>query len=247
MTRWRARHIERCALLLLKNGYSPIPIEPNRKRPLGALGDWDRLRITPLTEREIVQIYAEHPTAGLGVAGGYHGLCPIDEDTEDPEIVAAMQPVLPESLVGKRGRRGKTGFYRDPSGLIKACKFKTPENIMLVEVLATGQTIVPPTIHPETRQPYVYLTDCSLLDVPVEELPELPPDIVERLEVALRPWATPQKTNFRPMGILTQPISAERMRSYADLCADHGISLRHYGYGNQRTTCPKCSHREEET
>jgi hypothetical protein len=144
-------------------------------------------------------------------------LCPIDEDTDDPEIVAAVQPVLPETLVGKRGLRGKTGFYRDPSGIIEARKFKTPDSAMLVEILVTGQTLVPPTLHPETGRPYIWVTDCSLLEVHVEELPELPPDIVERLEVALKPWAAPpRKTYVRGIGG-AQPVSDARMRKYAEV------------------------------
>jgi hypothetical protein len=39
-----------CAPLLRRNGYSPVPIEPGEKRPLGAIGDWNRLRIAPLTD-----------------------------------------------------------------------------------------------------------------------------------------------------------------------------------------------------
>jgi hypothetical protein len=218
------------AHLLLKNGYSPVPIEPHDKRPLAALGNWDRLRTTPLTPSEITQIYAKYPTAGLGVAGGYNGLVPIDDDTDDPEISAAVDPVLPVPLVSKRGRRGATQFCRDPSGLIKACKFKKPDNTMLVEVLVTGQTLVPPTIHPETRQPYVYLTDYTLLDVHVDELPELPVDFIERLEIALRPWL-PSTTYARPKGNGSgngvRPVSDERMRKYAEVALnDEARQLR---------------------
>ena len=32
-----------CAPLLIRNGYSPIPIQPASKRPLSAIGDWSRL------------------------------------------------------------------------------------------------------------------------------------------------------------------------------------------------------------
>src|SRR5262249_44337989 len=106
----------RCALLLLKNGYSPVLIEPNDKRPLAALGDWNRLRTTPLTLSETPHLFADHPTAGLGVAGGYNGLVPIDKDTDDPEINAAADSVLPEPLVSKRGRRSETRLCRDRSG-----------------------------------------------------------------------------------------------------------------------------------
>src|SRR5262252_8785727 len=104
------------APLLLRNGYSPVPIEPGAKRPLGALGGWDRLRVTPFTDDEISDIARKYPTAGLGLVGGYRGLVPIDIDTDDPDIKAAIDTVLPKCLVAKRGRRGITVFYRGPSG-----------------------------------------------------------------------------------------------------------------------------------
>jgi hypothetical protein len=212
--------MERHALALLRNGYSPVPIEPNHQRPLAGVGDWNRLRATPLTPYEIAQIYAKHPTAGLGVAGGFNGLVPIDKDTDDLEISAAVDAVLPVPLVAKRGRRGSTGFGRDPSGLITGRKFKTLDNKMLLEVLVTGQTVIPPSIHPKTGKPYVWLTERTLLDVPVDELPELLPDIIERLEVALRPWL-PAKTYARPKGTGVRPVVCdERMRKYAEAALD---------------------------
>jgi hypothetical protein len=162
------------APLLLRNGYSPVPIEPCSKRPLSAFGDWSRLREISLTEAEIATIAAEHRHAGLGVAGGYGGLVPIDIDTEDKEILAVIATVLPEPLVAKRGRRGATTFFRDRSGIIIPRKFKGRDGNMLLEVLVTGQTVIPPTIHPETGSPYQWLTDYTLFDVCIDELPEFP-------------------------------------------------------------------------
>ena len=158
---------------LVRNGYSPVPIEPGSKRPLGAFGDWSRLRTTPLTDDEIAAIAAEHPNAGLGVAGGYRGLVPIDFDTEDKDILAAVNAVLPHAMIAKRGRRGATAFYRDASRTIAPRKFKARDGRMLLEVLVTGQTVIPPTIHPETGQPYSWLTECTLFDVHIDKLPEL--------------------------------------------------------------------------
>jgi hypothetical protein len=185
------------APLLLRNGYSPVPIEPGSKRPLAALGDWSRLRDVPLIEAEIATITAEYPNAGLGVAGGYHGLVPIDFDTEDREILATVNSVLPDAIVAKRGRRGATAFFRDPPGSITARKFKGHDGSMLLEVLVTGQTVIPPTAHPETGEPYIWLTDNTLFDVCIDELPQLPSSMsgqtfIERLEAVLQPWLAPK-------------------------------------------------------
>ena len=131
-----------------------------------------RSRATPLTDDEIATIDKRYPNAGIGVVGGYRGLVPIDIDTDDPDIQAAIDTVLPKYLVAKRGRRGITVFYRDASGGIKARKFKRADGSMIMEVLTTGQAVVPPTIHPETQRPYQWVTECTLFEVSIDELPE---------------------------------------------------------------------------
>src|SRR5262245_51431058 len=105
---WRAPRVGPCvgpfaatASMLVQAGYSPVPIEPADKRPLAALGGWHRLRSTPLKLDEIAAFARTHPNAGVGVAGGFAGLVPIDFDTEDEEILAAARSVLPQSLVDK--------------------------------------------------------------------------------------------------------------------------------------------------
>jgi hypothetical protein len=162
-----------CAPLLLRNGYSPVPIEPGGKRPLGAISDWNRLRIRPLTEAEIADIATNNPNAGLGVLGGYRGLVPIDIDTDDRAILAAINGVVPDYLVAKRGRRGVTVFYRDPKGIIEPRKLRKADGSIILEILTTGQVVIPPTIHPETQRPYQWVTEYTLLQVHIDDLPEL--------------------------------------------------------------------------
>lgn len=60
---------------------------------------------------------------------------------------------------------------------------------MLVEILGPGnQTVIPPTWHPSTGQPYRWTTEQSLENAPVTDLPVIPPDIAERIAVVLGPW-----------------------------------------------------------
>ena len=47
------------------------------------------------------------------------------------------------------------------------------------------QSVVPPTIHPDTGQPYHWLTPDTLEDTPLSDLPELPADPVARLDAEL--------------------------------------------------------------
>lgn len=183
---------ERTASTLLANGYSPIPIKPGTKRPL--INGWSAYCETPLNEAEIARLCCENPHAGIGAACGYDGLIPLDIDTDHAETLAAIRSVLPESAVAKRGKKGRTDFYRASSGLILPRKLKGKDGRMLVEILAFGnQCVIPPTIHPGTGQAYRWLAERTLLDTPVSELPEIPADIAERLEEALKPWLAEKK------------------------------------------------------
>jgi hypothetical protein len=204
------------APLLLANGYSPLPIEPNAKRPLAVLGDWGRLRTAPLTPEDIAAIAAQHPDAGLGVVGGYGGLVPVDIDTDDEEIVAAIMTALPPPLVGKRGRRGVTHFFRSIAA-VPAGKIRRADGAPLVEILTTGQTLIPPTIHPEMGQPYRWTdAELTLRTVAVEKLPEITAAHVGVLEAALAPWMAPKRAYASRPVTSAEPFSQTRMRAYAE-------------------------------
>jgi hypothetical protein len=174
------------AIHLGDRGYSPVPIVTGDRRPL--LLRWHRLRTTALTETEIERIAQRHPGAGLGVAGGFNGLVPVDVDTDMRVIVHAVMAVLPKARVGKRGRRGETWFFRDPTGQLSACKFMDRAGRPLVELLVTGQAVIPPTVHPETGRPYCWLTRHDFIDTHAEMLPVITADHVAELKRALRRW-----------------------------------------------------------
>jgi hypothetical protein len=88
------------------------------------------------------------------------------------------------STIAKRGRRGWTVFCRDPSGSIRTQHFSG-----MVDILAHGsQTVLPPTLHPDSGQPYHWIGAATLLSTPVTALPVIGPDIADRLAAALAPW-----------------------------------------------------------
>jgi hypothetical protein len=204
----------RAAISLLRQGYSPVPIRENAKLPM--MTGWHALKTTPMSELEIARLARRSPQLGLGVAGGYGGLVPVDVDTDDPAIVDAVASVLPRPVVAKYGKRGFTAFYRSATP-IKARKFKTakPKEKMLVEVLTTGQTLIPPTLHPETRMPYQWLRPTTLFDTPIGQLPEISPDTMLVLEDALAPWLPRLRAYVPAASGEPSPVSATRMQRYA--------------------------------
>ena len=113
----------------------------------------------------------------------------IDIDTEEPDEVAAIRSCLPGSPVRKRGAKGETEFY-----LASVDVPNRPYNNTLTEgvkrrmldLLGHGrQTVLPPTIHPSTGQPYRWTSLDTLENFDVEDLPVLPDDIADRLSKAL--------------------------------------------------------------
>ena len=76
---------------------------------------------------------------------GFNGLVAIDIDTDDLALIRSIIAVLPPIRAAKRGRRGFTAFFRDPTGNIETARLR------LVEILARGtQTVLPPSIYPDT-------------------------------------------------------------------------------------------------
>jgi len=207
----------RCAVHLLDGGYSPIPVRFASKRPL--LKSWDHLRSKPLSRETITELSAKYPALNLAVAGGYGGLVPIDIDTDDADIIAAATSALPEPNVAKRGQRGFVAFYRGTPGRIWGRKFKMPgagKGKVIVEILTTGKTIIPPSIHADTGKPYLWTTKATLLNTRVTELVRITPSHITALARALRPWVPPQE-RYEPREdgysatIWVRPAAAIRM------------------------------------
>ena len=200
---------------LLDNGYSPVPLKPVVRTPL--LRKWDRLREKALSRDDIERLTKVNPDLGLGVAGGFNCLLPIDVDTDDREILNAVLGVLPRPTVGKRGSKGWTAFFWDSTGLIDARKFVVPETkAPIVEILTTGVATIPPTVHPKLGRPYHWLRKATLFNTQIDDLPEITPDHIVALEKALRPWV-PERPIWVPRVVNSDEPKAsdKRMVAYA--------------------------------
>jgi len=109
---------------MLNGGYSPIPLHHASKHPL--VRAWQHLCETPMSPASIAKLARERPQLGIAVAGGFNGLVPIDFDTDDPAVFAAVAKVLPRPNVGKKGRRGFVAFYRAEDELPRSRDFMLP-------------------------------------------------------------------------------------------------------------------------
>lgn len=164
-------------------GISTLPIRPGTKKPGYLLLDnpqpyaW-RDRIEALPDWQDVTDTCSHVVQAevavvLGSVSG--GLVAVDFDYEPaPGVFERIIAVLPKCQIGKRGKKGFTLFYRS-SDIVAKTKWTAPVTGVVVEVLTRGQyTIVPPSIHPETGEPYVWLdSEHTLVSQPIANLPEL--------------------------------------------------------------------------
>jgi len=99
------------------------------------------------------------------ICGELSGVIAIDIDKEE-----ALKKV-PLSPVTKKGKKGETRFFRYNGEV----NFKRHD--LGIELLSNGnQTVLPPSIHPETKEAYVWNGQFDLLSFDIEDLPILDPD-----------------------------------------------------------------------
>ncbi|WP_374387135.1 bifunctional DNA primase/polymerase [Brevundimonas sp.] len=180
-------------------GYHLLPVIPH-DAPHGGKGKspgsyrggwqgmskWQRYRDETLSGFLLTQAL-QWPDANAGlVCGSQVGkdlhVVVLDFDAVDPDALDALLSVAPASPMVKRGAKGESRFYLAPKGL-KTRSYDGPEG-RLLDVLTgfdTRQTVVPPSIHPDTHQPYAWLRG----PVPAADLPVLTEDDIAALEEAL--------------------------------------------------------------
>lgn len=127
------------------------------------------------------------PDANIGLvmgspAGrGYHVIA-VDIDATDADALDTLMRACPPSPMSKRGFKGETRLFRAEKTL-KTRSYDGPDG-RLIDLLTgfdTRQTVVPPSIHPDTGQPYVWLKG----PVAAADLPVFDADDLQALEEAL--------------------------------------------------------------
>lgn len=212
------------ALAAAKNGYSVIPIIRGSKRP--SVSGWERWAKAGVLPAEgiIEEWAATHHEAGIAVACG--AVVGVDIDSDDPRVIEAVRSVLPHTIVEKRGRKGVTLFYRNAHGERSSAINDRPGNgaSRLVDILSTGRyCVIPPSIHPETGQPYEWCGGPSLYTLPIGWLPEFPAGGADAIKLVLEEAGLRQPS--ATVTLLPLPLTpstpaneadAHRVRAYAE-------------------------------
>ena len=160
---------------LVNHGFAILPIQPGSKKPGVYRGkawhdypQWSRHCERDTTDNE-VDIWADWPQAGIGVAAGR--VIGIDIDVAHSEPLALSIEALAKRMLGdtpavRIGRAPKRLLVYRAAQPFKG--FKYPP----IEVLGLGQQFLAYGIHPDTEQPYHWPVQ-SLAELRLDDLPAI--------------------------------------------------------------------------
>lgn len=141
--------------------------------------NWQDMEVTDDTIESWSDANIKHN--GFGVRSGQplgngYRLGFVDYDTDDGIIISKLDELFDiANICVKKGKKGKTVFFKykgDPEKGKFNFYLKSDKKRPVVEIfLYTGQTVLPPSMHPEGYQ-YKWINN-SLLNLDVDELPEL--------------------------------------------------------------------------
>jgi hypothetical protein len=168
-------------------GFRVVPIAPGTKYPGAHTGFGNYVALAQWTTRE--PVIEPQPNAGLGLICG-DPLVAADIDSNDEalgiELIDALIAPPGGVTITKIGQRGQTLLLRPPAGIpVKSRKFLI-DGKTVFEMLAEGrQTVLPPTIHPDIKEPYRWGNGATPLNTELSAMAMLREDWEQRVEEVL--------------------------------------------------------------
>lgn len=125
----------------------------------------------------------KYPDNNMGLPlGEQSGCVALDIDTNDSKIIECIDRIAPNSPWHRVGKKGKVCMFRYNGE--KTFRIKDTSGQTICELLSSGtQVVLPPSIHPDTKHPYV--ASCELLNV-IDDLPILPKEFEQMLRTAFQ-------------------------------------------------------------
>ena len=159
------------------------------------------VEITPENQQQWIESYSSN-NIGM-ILGRRANLDMLDIDTTDEAAIKLILSLVPSSPWVRIGAKGMMLAFRHNPNIRKKIQIdmKAPieqgKPVRVVEYLTNGQQIVlPPSIHPDTRRPYV--ANCHLYDV-YDQLPVAPDNLEYLLRTSLAnimELSTPNKKQY---------------------------------------------------
>lgn len=159
----------------IDRNYSVIPLEPSSKRPRKGLTQWQRY------SKELSPVHVSKPNEGIGlVLGKSSGVVALDFDYDVDGLHKKIIDMLGPESVSKKGEKGFTSFFKYNEEKNRSWS-KNGETV--IELLSDCKyTVMPPSVHPNTGQPYKFMSFDELLEIDKDKLPSLPENFVEKLD-----------------------------------------------------------------
>ena len=170
------------ALLYHSLGYEPVHV------PLGAKGaksvGW---QVKKAIEDSINREFSKPSNLGIRT-GDLHadGSClfGIDIDVDDANLVRCVERAIGCPVPVKRGKKGVTYLARLTEQIAshKIHMYHDGNKRPVIDILCRGaQSVVPPSVHPETKKPYKWVAGSPLCEIPYDKLPLFTPWIIDEI------------------------------------------------------------------
>ncbi len=186
---------------LYANGYSVIWAKG--KRPI--LDNWDVFKQRRATEAEFDGWILHHPNDNIGLTmGEANGFAALDIDFGELWVFPENRPLIaewaskiadlvPKSPFVRMGEKPWAALFRFRNQLGSKI---TVNGIKVGEFITNVQIILPPSIHPDTGQPYKWIGGHDLADYDLEEAhditPEFTTDMYNKLLKEMKKFIKPQ-------------------------------------------------------
>lgn len=145
-----------------QNGFITIPCEGKAPKVLG----WQKWPEDIDAQREKINQYISlKPNSNIGlVLGDINKVVAVDIDVTDEAFLNDLLDLIPYSMYTKKGKKGITLFYEYAGNKSqKSTRYAKGESTYQLEILSTGnQTVLPPSIHPDTKTPYFWVSEKTL-------------------------------------------------------------------------------------
>lgn len=161
-------------------GLPAMPLRPCAKIP--ALTAWQSFCAQMPTEEQQNEWLNAYPDGNIGLPlGPQAGIVALDLDSEDPRVQAILDQIMPPTPWKRVGKKGAVYAFKYNGE--RTYRIKDADNKTILEVLSRGaQIVLPPSIHPDTMQPY--RANADLFEV-YDKLPALPASFETMVRQAL--------------------------------------------------------------
>lgn len=202
-------------------GIPVIPLRIMSKRPF--FDEWSQWCHQMPTERQQSEWLDHHRQNNIGLPlGPQSNIMIVDVDTTDPVIAQAIFESLPPSPWSRVGQKGMALAYKFNGN--RGFKIISAHEGMVVEILSTGnQVVLPPSIHPDTKEPYK--ANCNLYEV-LDHLHPLPTNMEEILRTKLSgliELKSNKAGSFKALDFIPAGARDVKMTQYAGFLANQII------------------------